>query len=76
MDGFLLDCFDFQGFHLHIEDLTQVHHDAFVDFLPKMGPENLNQGDLQGGNLTMHEDTSQIELNLETNINIGTIHSR
>lgn len=58
-----------------------------------MSAENLNQTDLQCGNLSMprageqkktgklalvnvHEDACQIELNLETDVDIGTIDSR
>jgi hypothetical protein len=32
--------------------------------LPKMGPENLDQGDLERRNLAVEEDASQIELHL------------
>lgn len=31
-------------------------------FLPKMGPEDLNQGDLKRGDLSMQEDAGQIQL--------------
>jgi hypothetical protein len=44
-----------------------------VDFLPQMGTEDLNEGDLEGWNFAMQEDTSQIKLDLETNVNIGAI---
>lgn len=56
MDGFLLYGFDFHALHLHVEDLAQVHHDTLMDLLPQMCPEDLNQGDLEGRDLTVHED--------------------
>lgn len=36
-----------------------------------MGTEYLDQRDLQGGDLAMHEDARQIQLHLETNIDLG-----
>ena len=47
-----------------------------MDFLPKMATEDLDQADLQGGDLAMHENTSQIQLHLEADIDIGTIDRR
>lgn len=38
-----------------------------------MCSEDLNQRDLQSGDLTVHENTSQIELDLETNVDIGSV---
>lgn len=42
--------------------------------LPKMGPENLNQGDLERGNLAVQEDTGQIQLHLETDVDICSVN--
>lgn len=41
--------------------------------LPQVRSEDLNQRDLQSGDLTVHENTSQIELDLETNVDIGSV---
>ena len=41
-----------------------------------MSTEDLNQTDLEGGNLAVHEDTGQIQLNLETDVYVGTVDSR
>lgn len=38
-----------------------------------MGSEDLDQRDLEGGDFAVHEDTSEIELDLETDINVGPI---
>jgi hypothetical protein len=35
-----------------------------VDFLPQMGAENLDEGDLQGWDLAVHEDSGQVKLHL------------
>lgn len=32
-------------------------YDTLVDFLPKMSSEDLDEGDLQSGNLAMEEDS-------------------
>ena len=73
MDGFLLDAFDLKRVELHVEDLAQVHHDGLVDLLPQVSSEDLDQRDLQSRNLAMHEDPSQIELHLETDIHVGSV---
>ena len=44
-----------------------------MDFLSKMGAEDLDQAGLRGGNLARHENTSQIQLHLEIDISIGAI---
>ena len=41
-----------------------------------MGTEDLNQGDLERWDFTVHEYTSQIELHLETDVDVGTIDGR
>lgn len=38
-----------------------------------MSTEYLDEGDLQSGDLAMQEDTSQVELDLETDVDVGTI---
>jgi len=56
--------------------LTEIHDNALVYFLPQMGPEDLNEGDLQSGNLAMHEYTGQIELHLKSNIDVSPVDCR
>ena len=38
--------------------LTQVHDNTLVNFLPQVSSEDLDQGDLEGGYFTVHEDAS------------------
>ena len=38
-----------------------------------MGTEDLDERNLEGGNLSVQEDTGQIELDLETDVHVGTI---
>ena len=38
-------------------------------------PEDLNERNLQRWDLSMHENTRQIELDLESNVNVSTIDS-
>jgi hypothetical protein len=41
-----------------------------------MSSENLDQGNLQSRNLSVKEDTRQIQLNLETNVDVCSVDSR
>ena len=41
-----------------------------------MGTEDLNKRDLQRRDLTVKEDARQIELHLETNVDVGSVDSR
>jgi hypothetical protein len=41
-----------------------------MNFLPQVSTENLNQGDLESWDFTMHKDTSQVKLHLETDVNL------
>ena len=50
--------------------LTEVHDDALVYLLPQVSPEDLDQGDLECGDLAMHEDPSQVKLHLEAYIHL------
>jgi hypothetical protein len=47
-----------------------------MDLLPKMCSENLNKRNLQSGYFSMHENTSQIQLDLKPNVNIRPVNSR
>ena len=73
MNSFLLHSFDLQSVKFLIENLTKIHHNRFVDLLPQMGTENLNQGNLQCRDFAVHENASQIKLDLETNVNVGSV---
>lgn len=47
-----------------------------MNLLPQMRPEYLDERDLEGRNLSVHENPSQIELDLESHVNIRTIDCR
>ena len=47
-----------------------------LTLLPQVRTEDLDQTDLEGRDLAVHEDTSQVKLHLETDINVGTIDGR
>ena len=49
----LLDGLDLEWFEFLVEHLTKIHNDRFVDLLPQMGTEDLDQTDLQGGDFTV-----------------------
>ncbi len=76
MNGLLLYSFNTKLLKLLVENLTQVHNNRLVDFLPKMGSEYLNQGYLESWDFAVHENTGQIQLNLETNVHIGAVYRR
>lgn len=73
MDGLFLHRFNLQSFQLLVKYLTQVHYDRFVNLLPHMGSEDLDERDFEGRYFTVHENTSQIELDLETNIDVRSV---
>mmetsp|Transcript_25456 Transcript_25456/g.58663 ORF Transcript_25456/g.58663 Transcript_25456/m.58663 type:complete len:336 (+) Transcript_25456:2317-3324(+) len=45
-----------------------------MDLLPQVRPEDLDQGDLEGWDLAVHEDTRQIQLHLEAHIHIRSVN--
>ena len=53
MNSLLLDGLDLERFEFLVEHLTKIHNDRFVDLLPQMGTEDLDQTDLEGRNLTV-----------------------
>ena len=55
------------------EGHSQVHDHALVDLLPQVGPEDLDERDLEGGNLPVHENAGQIQLHLEPYVHIGSV---
>lgn len=50
--------------------LTEIHDNALMNLLPQVSPEDLNEGDLQRGDLAMHEDSRQVKLHLETYVHL------
>lgn len=50
--------------------LTEIHDDALMNLLPQVSPEDLNEGDLEGWDLAVHEDSSQVQLHLETYVHL------
>ena len=52
---------------------SQVHDHALMDLLPEMGPEDLDEGNLEGWNLPVHEDAGQVQLHLEAHIHVRAI---
>lgn len=50
--------------------LTEIHDDTLMDLLPQVSPEDLDEGDFQGGDLSVHEDSGQIQLDLETHVHL------
>mmetsp|Transcript_39127 Transcript_39127/g.70495 ORF Transcript_39127/g.70495 Transcript_39127/m.70495 type:complete len:457 (+) Transcript_39127:2263-3633(+) len=75
MDRLFLHTLNLQCIQLLIKHLHDIHGDGFMDLLPQVSSEDLNQGDLQSGDFAMHENSSQVKLDLEPNIDIGTIDS-
>ena len=51
--------------------LAEIHDHALVDLLPQVGAEDLNERDLECGNLPVHEDASQVQLHLEPHVHLG-----
>lgn len=41
-----------------------------MNLLPQVSPEDLNEGDLQCGDLAVHKDSCQVKLYLETHIHL------
>jgi len=76
MDGLLLNRLDLERVQLLVKYLTEVHHDRLVHLLPQMGPEYLDEGDLERGDLAVHEDACEVELHLETHVDVGPVDGR
>lgn len=54
----------------HQTDLTKIHDNTLVYFLPQVSSEDLDEGDLQSWDLAVHKDSCQIQLHLETYIHL------
>lgn len=76
MNRLLLNTLDLQRVELLIEHLNNVHDDTLVNLLPQVSTEDLNKGNLESWNLSVHENARQIELNLETDVDVGTVDRR
>lgn len=48
----------------HETYLTQVHDDGLVHLLPQVSAEDLDQRDLEGRDLAVHEYACQVQLHL------------
>ena len=44
-----------------------------MDLLPQVSAEDLNQGDFERRDLAVHEDSSEVQLDLETNVHVGSV---
>lgn len=56
---------------LAVAYLTEIHDDALMNLLPQVSSEDLNEGDLEGWDLAVHEDSRQVQLHLETYVHLG-----
>uniref|UniRef100_A0A2K2B0U4 Uncharacterized protein n=1 Tax=Populus trichocarpa TaxID=3694 RepID=A0A2K2B0U4_POPTR len=56
MDCFFLHSLNFQSIQFLIQDLTEVHNNTLMNLLPQVSTEYLNQRNLQGRDLPVHED--------------------
>ena len=75
MDRLFLHCLNSQAVQFLVEHLTEIHNHRFMDLLPQMGTENLNQRDLQSWNFSMQENTRQIQLDLESDVDLWNLVS-
>mmetsp|Transcript_9904 Transcript_9904/g.16651 ORF Transcript_9904/g.16651 Transcript_9904/m.16651 type:complete len:467 (+) Transcript_9904:1679-3079(+) len=73
VDRLLLHRLDLQRVQLHVEHLAEVHHDRLVDLLPEMRSEDLDERDLERGQLPVHEDARQVQLHLESDVDVGPV---
>ena len=76
MNRLLLNRLNLQRVELLVKHLAQVHGDGLVDLLPEMRSEDLDEGDLQRGNLAVHEDAGEVELHLEAHVDVGSVNRR
>ena len=47
-----------------------------LTLLPQMRTEDLDERDLESRDLAVHEDTRQVKLDLETDVDVGTVDGR
>ena len=73
MDRLLLDSLDLERVQLHVKYLAQIHHNGLVDLLPQVCSEDLNEGDLERGDLSVHEYAREVKLHLEAHVHVGAV---
>ena len=73
MDRFLLHRLDAERLQLLVKHLTEIHHHRLVDLLPQVSAEDLDQGDLQRRDLAVQEDPRQVQLDLEADVDVGSV---
>ena len=56
--------------------LTEIHDNALVYFLPQMSTKDLDERDFQSRDFPMHEDSSEVELNLKPDVDVGSVDGR
>ena len=56
--------------------LAKIHHNGLVDLLPQVGSEDLDEGNLERGDLAVHEDPSEVELHLEADVDVSAVDRR
>src|SRR5271170_7215769 len=76
VNRFLLHRLNLQRLEFLIQHLRQIQYHRLVKFLPQMRTEQLNQTDLERWQFPMHKTSRQIELDLETDVNVASIESR
>lgn len=47
-----------------------------MDLLPQVSSEDLNERDFESGDFSVHEDSCEVQLNLEADVDIGSVDSR
>jgi hypothetical protein len=52
---------------------SHVHDDALVHLLPEMRAEDLDEADLERGDLAVHEDAGEVQLHLEAHVHVGAV---
>ena len=73
MYGLFLNVFNLEVIHLLIEQLRQIHRDALVYLLPQVCMKNLYERYFERRDLAVHENASQIQLNLKSNVHVCAV---
>ena len=61
---------------LHIKHLAEIHDERLVNHLPQVSTEDLDVADLESRDFSVHEDSCEIQLNLETNVDVCSVDGR
>ena len=54
----------------------QIHDKRFMYLLPQVRSEDLNQRNFQSWNFAVHENSSQIQLHLESDVDVRSVNRR